>query len=110
MELHRDGAFKHAYVVKPAPRTLDDFFDVIADSFRPSATFLNALCLTRFRPGEGLLIHNLTVVETRGSVSTARRLRDRRELVAEIEEQFGIPAEISADVLHAMENLTDVWD
>jgi len=66
LEFHRDGAFKHAYVVKPSPKRLEDFQSAIAESYRPSATFLNALLLARFRPGAALFIHNLTVTESQG--------------------------------------------
>jgi arylamine N-acetyltransferase len=110
LELHRDGVFKHAYVVKPTPRRLEDFREVIADSYRPDATFLNALLLARFRPGEALFIHNLTVVEARGPVSTSRTLRDREELVAEIGRSFGIPGDIVIDVLRSLKSFVDAWD
>lgn len=109
LELHRDGALVHAYLVKPAPRRLEDFRDAIAASYRPTATFLNALLLTRFRPGAGLRIHNLNIIESRGLVSTSRRLRNREELAAEIRARFGIPAEIVSAVLGALGSLSDAW-
>jgi hypothetical protein len=109
LELHRDGAFKHAYVVKPSPKRLEDFREVIAESFRPAATFLNALLLARFRPGAALFIHNLTVVESQGAASASRTLRDREELVVEIRKHFGIPEAIVIDVLDTLGNLGDAW-
>jgi arylamine N-acetyltransferase len=111
LELHHNGAFKHADLVNPRPRGLEEFQGVIADSFRPGATFLNALLLARFRPGTALFIHNLTVIEARGSLSTARSLRDREELVAEIGKGFGIPEEIVREVLGALGELGtgDAW-
>ncbi|HEY3351551.1 MAG TPA: arylamine N-acetyltransferase [Thermoanaerobaculia bacterium] len=109
LELHRDGAVRHFYVVKPAPKALADFHEAVAASFRPDATFLNALLLARFRPGEALFIHNLTVVESRGLESRSRALRNRKELVAEVQARFDIPGRIVSDVLGALGGLTDAW-
>lgn len=109
LELHRDGVLKHAYLAKPAPRRLEDFEGVIAASFRPEATFRNALLLARFRPGEGLVIHNLTVVESRGEGSTTRTLRDREELAAEVRRSFGIPEAIVGEVLGTIGRFGDAW-
>ncbi len=109
LELYRDGIGKHGYVVKPAPRKIEDFAGVIAHSFRPSATFLNSVLLARFYPGRSLVIHNLSVIDSRGSASTVRPLRDRGELVAAVEEHFGIPGDIVREVVADLPTLQDAW-
>ena len=63
MELYRDGNLNHGYLAKPAPRQIYEFEQVIADSYREDATFMNALLLARFFPNRSLVIHNLTVIE-----------------------------------------------
>lgn len=109
LELHRDGAVKHGYRAKPAPRSIEDFSQVIADSFRPEATFLNAVLLARFYPGRSLVIHNLTVIESRSTEFTVRSLHSREELVAEIEKGLEIPGSIVAEALADLSELKGAW-
>lgn len=109
LELHRDGALRHVYLVKPEPKRLDDFAGPIADSYRPEATFMKALLLACFGAGRGLSIRNLTVVESHGLACSTRTLRDRAELLAEIQGRFGIPGEIVTEVLALLGELGDPW-
>jgi arylamine N-acetyltransferase len=109
LEMYRDGQPQHGYVVKPAPRRIKEFAPVIADSFRPTATFLNALLLVRFYPGRGLMIHNLTSVESQENHSAVHRLGSRTELIAQIVERFGMPRSIVAETVSELGELKDVW-
>jgi len=109
LEMYRDGQTLHGYLVKPAPRRIEEFAQVIADSFRPSATFLNALLLTRFYPGRSVVIHNLMLVESQGSASIVHQLSNRNELIAKIEEHFGMPRAIVAEAVNELGELQDVW-
>lgn len=109
LELHRAGTLKHGYVVNPAPRRIEDFEPVIADSFRPSATFMNALLLARFGPLRSVVIRNLTLVESDGAAPTTRQLRDRSELVGSVRANFGIPERIVEEVLAGLPALHDPW-
>jgi arylamine N-acetyltransferase len=109
LELHRDGVLKHGYVVKPSPRKIDDFHGVIVDSFRPSATFMNAVLLARFYPDRSLVIHNLTRIESWGTETAMYPIGSPAELVAEVEKHFGIPEEIVSDAFASLGELTDAW-
>ncbi len=109
VELHREGTVRHDYVAKPAARRIADFEQVIADSFRPSATFLNAVLLARFFPERSIVIHNLSVIESHRAASVVRRLRHRGELPRAIEEHFGIPARIAAEAIDGLGQLADAW-
>ena len=97
LELYREGELKHRYVVKPAPRRIEDFNGVIADSFRPDATFLNSLLVTRAWEDRSVMIHNLALIESHGADHSIRTLAGRGELVAKVEEFFGIPRMIVAE-------------
>lgn len=110
LELHRCGTLKHAYLAKPAPRRIEDFTEVIADSFRPAATFFNAVLLTRFYPGSSVVIHNLELIESRAAESKVSRLNDRESLAAAIQQHFGIPRAIVNDALSGLGNLADAWN
>jgi N-hydroxyarylamine O-acetyltransferase len=109
LQVYRDGQMQHGYLVKPAPRRIEEFAPVIADSFRPTATFLNALLLVRFYPGRALMIHNLTLVESEGSTSSVHQLSGRAALIAKIVECFGMPRSIVAETVSELGELKDVW-
>jgi N-hydroxyarylamine O-acetyltransferase len=109
MEQYNDGVLRHAYRAKPASKTIADLASVIADSFRPDATFMNAVVAARFSPAYSVVIRNLKLVETRGSKSSQRTLRDREELVAAIETHFAIPPEITREALEGMGGFRDIF-
>ena len=109
LELYRDGQLKHGYLAKPTPKKIEDFEDVITDSFRKDATFMNALLLARFHSGRSLVLHNLTLIESCGTESRIRSLANRDELVRVIEECFEIPQEIGARSVAELGQLKDAW-
>jgi len=109
LDLYRDGQLKHGYLVKPAARSIEEFAQVIAGSFRPDATFLNALLLARFYPDRSVVIHNFTLVESQGNQSVVRSLNSRGELVAQVEEHFGMPRRIVAEAVEELGDLQDPW-
>lgn len=109
LEMYRDGVVKHGYLAKPTPRKIEDFGGVIADSFRASATFLNALLLARFYGDRSVVIHNLTLIESRGTEATIRCLSSREELVGEVERQFGMPREVVGEAVSELHELVDAW-
>jgi arylamine N-acetyltransferase len=109
MELYRDGNLKHGYLAKPVPRQIREFGQVIADSYRDDATFMNALLLARFFPERSIVIHNLTVIESRGAKADIRTLASRDELSQAISEQFSIPKDITEEVLSGLGELGDAW-
>lgn len=109
LELHRNGVLQHGYLTKPTPRRIEDFSQVIADSFQPGATFLNSVLLARFYPDRSTVIHNLTVIESRGANCTVRSLRSRDELAAEVEKLFDIPGSIVVEALADLGPLENAW-
>jgi arylamine N-acetyltransferase len=109
LELYRDGVLRHGYLAKPEPRKIEDFSKVIAASFAADATFLNSVLLVRFYPGRSVLIHNLTLVESEGDRSTVHELAYRDELIAAIEQRFGIARKIVREAVGQLGNLQDAW-
>jgi len=110
LEMYRDGQLKHGYLAKPAARRIEEFRHVIAGSFRPDATFLNCLLLTRFYSNRTIMIHNLTLVESHGSQSRVRSLASRDQLVAAVEEHFDMPRAIVAEAVNELGDLQDPWN
>jgi arylamine N-acetyltransferase len=109
LELYRDGSLKHGYVAEPVPREIGEFEAVIADSYRDEATFMNAILLARFSPDRSLVIHNLTITEYQGTESNVRAVANRSELVQVISECFGIPSQVTRDVVNGLGPLGDAW-
>jgi len=109
LEMYRDGQLKHGYLAKPAATRIEEFRQVIAGSFRPDATFLNSLLLTRFYSDRAVMIHNLTLVESRGSESIVRSLASRDQLVTTVEEHFDMPRPIVAEAVNELGDLKDPW-
>jgi N-hydroxyarylamine O-acetyltransferase len=109
LDLYRDGDLRHGYLARPAPRTIEDFTEVIAGSFRPDATFLNSILLARFYPEASTVIHNRTLIQSEKNRSTLEVLGDDEELVAAIEKYFEMPHEIVAGVVSELGPLRDAW-
>lgn len=109
MKLYKNGIAKHGYLAKPAPRKIEDFAEVIAASFRPDATFINALLLVRYYHERSVTIHNLTLIETCGSETVERTLSGQDELIAAIEQEFEMPREIVAEGLAELGIFKDAW-
>ncbi|MFN2222893.1 MAG: arylamine N-acetyltransferase [Candidatus Promineifilaceae bacterium] len=110
MELYRDGQLKHGYLAKPEARQIHEFERAIAGSYRDEATFMNALLLARFFPDRSLVIHNLTVIESRGASSEIFTLDRPEELARVVQDNFAIPGQVVDDALSGLTQLGDAWD
>jgi len=109
LELYRDGLLKHGYMAKPAAKKIEDFERVISDSFRPDATFLNSILLARFYPERSIMIHNLTLIESRGDKSAVRLLQGSGAVIAAIHEHFEMPQDVVAEAIADLKQLQDAW-
>jgi len=109
MTLHRNGSPHHGYLINPRARNIDEFTDVIADSFKPEATFMNAILLARFDRDCSHMLHNMTYLELRGTSAEKKELNTRDQLVGLIEEKFGIPEAISRAALDNLDLSKDPW-
>jgi N-hydroxyarylamine O-acetyltransferase len=110
LNMYREGRLDHGYLLKPQPRTIDDFNGVICESMKPEATFMNAVLLVRQWPGRSVVIHNLTLIESEGAHYSKRQLASRDELIAEIQRRFEIPADIVREALSELPQLKSVWE
>ena len=109
VELYRNGLLSHGYSVNPLSRRIEEFQKVIADSFKESATFTNALLLARFEPNYSFVIHNMTAIESNGKISDKYSLDTLDELITVIENQFGIPGDIVRESVSDLKMGKDVW-
>ena len=109
VEQYNDGVLRHTYRAKPAAKTIADLASVIADSFRPDATFLNAVVAARFSPAHSVVIRNLKLTETRAGESVEQTLKNRDDLVTEIATHFSIPQEITREALDGLGGFKDIF-
>jgi arylamine N-acetyltransferase len=103
MELYRDGGLRHRYTVNPSPRRIEDFAQVIADSFSDSATFMRALLIARFRLTRSVTLRNLTLIEAEPHGYRLTEIPGREHLPEAIEAHFGIPRAIARTALAGVE-------
>ncbi|MEW6050765.1 MAG: arylamine N-acetyltransferase [Candidatus Zixiibacteriota bacterium] len=109
MDLYRKGELLHGYLVKPTPREISYFAPAIVDSYRESATFMNALLLTRFAHERSVVICNYTVTEYTGGKATVSRAKDKSELCSAIRRHFGISESIAHEALQEIKLSGDAW-
>jgi N-hydroxyarylamine O-acetyltransferase len=109
LDMYRDGELIHGYLLKPTPRPIEHFTAAVRDSFRPSATFMNAVDLIRFSNLDSVVIYNLSIIRSKPDRFSIERLPDRDALVQAIEREFGIPAEIARDAIAGLGSLCDVY-
>ncbi|MCM2271697.1 MAG: arylamine N-acetyltransferase [candidate division Zixibacteria bacterium] len=109
MQMYRDDQLVHSYLAKPEAREISQFEQVISDSFRDEATFMNRLVVARFFPGRSIVMRDLTLTELRGEQSRSQTLGGRKELSAAIREHFGIPEEITREAISGLGEPGDIY-
>lgn len=109
LDLYREGVLTHGYTAKPERREIAEFAGVIADSFSPAATFMNAVVVAKFEEDRSLVLHNRTLIESRGAVVRKRDLAGRSGVIDALETEFGIPPAVAGAALPDMNRLEDPW-
>ena len=110
VEMYRDDELIHGYTVKPIPRPIQHFDEVVAGSFSEDATFMNALLLVRFNVNWSVAIHNYNLIESNGFEYRIVALADKGGLVRAIVDRFAMPRKMVKDVLVGMTCLSgDAW-
>jgi arylamine N-acetyltransferase len=105
----RDGAKRHGYVVRPTARAPEHFAGAIADSFRPDATFLNALVVARFEAERSIVLHNDRLVIVAAGRETVTELAGRDAISRAAEEHHGIPAALVLEAVAGVARFENVW-
>lgn len=111
LELIRDGVPVHGYLAKPEPRTLSHFSAIVADSYRPDQTFMNAVVIERFSSqGGSTRVHNLKLIETPpDGPPTTTALADRHELIDLLEHRFGVPPDVIHIAVEGVDFTADIY-
>jgi arylamine N-acetyltransferase len=109
MILFRNGIEHHGYKVNPIPQKIGEFTNVIKESFKPEATFMNSLLLVRFDTNYSQVIHNKEYIETKGGELIRKKFNTRKELLTAIENIFSIPLFISQSAIDKLPLNTNAW-
>jgi N-hydroxyarylamine O-acetyltransferase len=109
LTLYRDGSPHHGYLVNPLPRHIGEFRHTITASFRPDATFMNAVLLVRYATDQSTVLHNLTHIASNNITTDRTALRTTGDLIRAIEEYFSIPSSISRIALRDLSLSQDAW-
>lgn len=102
MDYYEDGQLTHGYRVNPRARRIEEFSDVVEDSFRDSSTFMQSVMLVRFAPERAIRLKNLSLTITTSSETSKSQIESRDRLPEVVEHYFGIPAEISRETLRRL--------
>jgi len=109
LELYRNGTLAHRYSINPAPRRMAEFTQVIADSYKEGATFMNALLVARFGVHQSVILHNRELLTMEGQVVRSVQMRNLEELVETIHAVFGIPTAMSRSALEGLSFEGNAW-
>ena len=109
MDHFHKGGLIHGYVVRPEARRIDDFDEVIRESYQDSATFMNVVVVERFFPDRSVRIHNFSLTRSTPESATTTRLGSRAELAATTECHIGIPAKIVREAIADIAMEADIY-
>lgn len=109
LELYRNGKLVHGYMVNPKARKIDEFQQVIKDSFKADSVFMNALLLARFHFDGFIVIHNMSIIESFGKVSKKYSIDSIEQLTFIINRYFNIPKKIVTESIDKLPMQKDAW-
>lgn len=110
LELYRNGKLIHGYKVNPRARKIDEFQQVINDSFKESSTFMNALLLTRCDSGNFITIHNMSIIKLSEKVTKKQSIDSIEQLSLVINKYFNIPQSIVMESIDNLQMRKDGWN
>jgi arylamine N-acetyltransferase len=109
VEQYNGGKLQHWYVAKPQPRKIEEFREVIEDSYSDNATFMNAVRITKFSDNASLVLKNLSLTETINNKTSTTKI-PLGDLSSQINEKFGIPYEIVNGAIGGLRELKDIYE
>jgi N-hydroxyarylamine O-acetyltransferase len=104
----RHGRLIHGYRADPAPRNLEHFSAIIAESYEGDATFLNSLTAMRFFPGRSVAVINDELIENSTVDSRITPLPEPADRVEAIVAHFGMPRAIVQEALSHLGELQGI--
>lgn len=109
LELVRDGKLVHGYSLNPESRKIEDFDNVINDSFKDESLFMNSLLVSKYVSGKFITIHNFELIESDQRASTVTKIANKEELVNLIHDIFKISRNITSDLIDDLKMTEEAW-
>lgn len=106
IEQYVKGELKHGYKAKPIPRNINFFRNVIEDSYRDDATFMNAVVIVKFLKNGSVVLRNFSLIQTLDNKVTVKKLNPD-DLPSVIENSFGIQKSIAVEAMSVLGELKD---
>jgi len=103
LDMYRDHVLAHGYSVTPTPRRIEDFADVIAESYSERATFMHALLVARYSAERSVMLRNLTLITMEGGAWSVSDLAGLDQVPETIEREFDIPQDIARQALEGVQ-------
>jgi N-hydroxyarylamine O-acetyltransferase len=108
LEQYHNGALKHWYIVKPQARKIEEFEQVIKDSYSDKAMFMNAILITRFFENGSVVLRNLNLTETVDAKISVTKI-DFEDIPELVSNKFEIPAKLVKSAISKLSELKDTW-
>ena len=109
IEHYNDNKLHHWYTANPAPRKIEDFRNVIEDSYADHSTFMNAVRVERFSENGSVSLRNFVVVETAGNKTSTLKI-SREEMPEVINKKFGMPQNLVKEAVESIKEIKDKYD
>jgi len=109
VEQYYEGKLQHWYTVKPEPRKIEDFDNVIRNSFSVDAVFMNAIRITRFSEKGAMILKNQYLTKTVYNESSIIKIH-LDEIPSTIQENFGIPSSVIKKAIGHLKELKNIYD
>lgn len=108
LEQYHNGELKHWYTAKPQARKIEEFEQVIKDSYIGQAMFMNAILITRFFENGSVVLRNLNLTERVDGKTTLAKI-DFEDIPELVNKKFGMPAELVKKAISRLSELKDTW-
>ena len=109
LEHYTNGELKHGYIAKPKSCEFGKFRNVIEESYRDDATFMNCVMIAKFHKNSSLALRNLDLIISGKNKVTKQSIR-RDEIAVVAEKYFGIPRQTVDDAVNELLILKDTSD
>jgi len=109
IEQYSNGKLQHWYTAKPVARNIEEFGEVIKDSYSDDAIFMNAIRITKFTEHGSLVLKNLYFTEIINDNSSTTKV-NLEDIPLLIQENFGMPLNVVNKAIGHFKKLKDIYD
>jgi arylamine N-acetyltransferase len=109
VEQYSEDKLQHWYTANPKPRKIEDFRNVIEDSYEDHSTFMNAVRVERFTENGSVSLRNLILTETTDNNTSTIKI-NREDIPIVVLEKFGMPESLVNEAVKSIKEIKDIYD